>query len=329
MRCAHLQLGETETLVILGAGATRGASFVRPLRTLYKPPLDMDYFKLLAVSPAGRSPQARALIQYVRDSYSATLDVSMEAVFVELQGASEFYRDFKIDRGRLMGRPQKTIGHFYKVLPQMLKHCVTEDCDYHARLAKALRPKDAVVSLNYDCLIDSALKNHAGRRWDPAIGYGLRITRGAGAWRDWGPGATATTPIRLLKLHGSLNWRSPRSLLIGTSPYDRSTAKGVVVPPLGRKPVSDPPFRQVWQQARVRIRSARRLIVIGYSLPPADYLVRALLRADLDPKRVKELLVVDPSPTVAERFVQLLRSAPQKVMTFSSFGEFAEYLPPC
>ena len=329
MKCTQLQLGETETLVVLGAGASRGASFVDPPHTLYKPPLDLDYFKLLAVSPAGRSAQARALLKYVRENYSATLDVSMELVFVELQGAAEFYRDFNIDRGRISGRPQRTIEHFYKVLPQMLNRCITHECEFHNRLAAALQPKDAVISLNYDCLMDTALKDHGGRRWDPAVGYGLRIVNGASAWRSWGPGRKATTPIRLLKLHGSLNWRGKegRSLLAHRTPYERATAKGVVVPPLGRKPVSESPFRRVWAEARIRLRSARRLIVIGYSLPPADYLVRALFRADLNPTRLTELLVVDPSPEVADRFVQLLQGGPQKIMTFSSFEEFAQYLP--
>jgi len=327
MRCSRLQLGEAQTLVILGAGASRGASFVGG--ALYKPPLDIDYFRLLAVSPAGRSQQARALLKYVRDNYSPTLDVSMESVFVELQGAAEFYRDFKIDRGRIMGRPQRTIEHFYRVLPQILRHSITEDCSHHSRLAAALEPRDAVISLNYDCLIDSALKQHAGRKWDPAVGYGLRITRGASAWRDWGAGRAASVPIRLLKLHGSLNWRDRkgRGLLAVVNPYDRASAKGVIVPPLGRKPVTEMPFKEVWTEARVRLRAARRLIVIGYSLPAADYLVRALLRADLDPERVAELLVVDPSREVAAKFMELLHRAPRKVMTFQSFREFAQYLP--
>jgi hypothetical protein len=69
------------------------------------------------------------------------------------------------------------------------------------------------------------------------------------------------------------------------------------------------------------------LVVIGYSLPPSDYLVRALFRADLNPTRLTELLVVDPSSAVADRFVQLLRGPPRKIMTFSSFEEFARYLP--
>ena len=43
MKCTDLQLGETETLVLLGAGATRGASFVDET-TKYKPPVDIDYW---------------------------------------------------------------------------------------------------------------------------------------------------------------------------------------------------------------------------------------------------------------------------------------------
>jgi hypothetical protein len=99
----------------------------------------------------------------------------------------------------------------------------------------------------------------------------------------------------------------------------------VIVPPLGRKPVADDPFRTVWAEARIRTRAAERLIVVGYSLPPADYLVRALLRADLTPD-LRELVVVDPSDEVLPRFLQLLQRAPRNVVRMESFAELNEWL---
>jgi hypothetical protein len=90
VRITRLGLPARRTLVVLGAGATRGASFVASDAQLHVPPLDADFFRLLSRSPAGRSQQARALLQYVAKNHSAVLDVSMEAIFVELQGSAEF-----------------------------------------------------------------------------------------------------------------------------------------------------------------------------------------------------------------------------------------------
>jgi hypothetical protein len=52
---------ERSTLVILGAGATRGASFVAG-DALVPPPLDYDFFQVLQMSATGRTLSGRALI---------------------------------------------------------------------------------------------------------------------------------------------------------------------------------------------------------------------------------------------------------------------------
>jgi len=251
----------------------------------------------------------------------------MEAIFVELQGSAEFYEQFNVGRGRIVREPQRTIEHFYRVLPAMLRHSVVGACEYHRLLATKLESGDAVMSLNYDCLIDDALRDAGGRRWNPRFGYGFDATDGVEAWRNWGSGANAGTPIRLLKLHGSLNWTfDGTQVRLVADPYERDSADGSIVPPLGRKPVSTEPFSGVWREARLRVRRTERLVVIGYSLPAADYLVRALLRADLDPASLQELIVVDPSDDVADRFVQLLTHAPKRVESMRSFKEFAAWL---
>ena len=162
-----LGMPRRRTLVVLGAGATRGASFVPDDGRLHPPPLDNDFFRLLSRSPAGKSAQARALLGYVRKNHSPTLDVSMEAIFVELEGSAEFYEQFNVSRGRIVRAPQRSISHFYKVLPTVLRHSVADGCEHHCALASALESGDAVISFNYDCLIDGALKSDGGRRWNP------------------------------------------------------------------------------------------------------------------------------------------------------------------
>ena len=76
-------------------------------------------------------------------------------------------------------------------------------CEYHVALAEWLRPGDVVLSFNYDLLIDRALKRRGD--WFINDGYGLSFHKvgGRGAWRS--PLGTVSR-VKLLKLHGSLNW---------------------------------------------------------------------------------------------------------------------------
>jgi hypothetical protein len=55
--------------------------------------------------------------------------------------------------------------------------------------------------------------------------------------------------------------------------------------------------------------------------------VRALLRAgaDLSPQ-LRDLVVVDPSDEVLERFLQLLQETPTNVIRLRSFRELADWL---
>ena len=72
------------------------------------------------------------------------------------------------------------------------------------RLAGKLGSDDAIISLNYDTLLDSALVR---RGWNPKAGYRL----GGGSRKvEWAPNHSdengRTPRVSLLKLHGSINW---------------------------------------------------------------------------------------------------------------------------
>ena len=99
----------------------------------------------------------------------------------------------------------------------------------HKNLSKTLQPEDAVVTFNWDTLMDRALAETTA--WTPDNGYGFtpyRVYRNA--WHSaLNVPPTAAAPT-LLKLHGSSNWitsypgldpDSKTLSLMQTAPADR------------------------------------------------------------------------------------------------------------
>lgn len=318
---------ERNTLVILGAGASRGAAFVDG-DALVPPPLDYDFFQVLQMSRTGRSAEGRQLVEHVRTVYGSALNVGLETVFNNLDAARVFHTAFNITKGRILEEPSRLIDALRVVLPALLGETIGGECDFHNALAGRLRVGDAVVSLNYDCVADKALANHAGFRFDAERGgYGVPVSSGADLWRRSGRGKRPLGSILLLKLHGSLNWRAGSTpLRLRADPY-REVAAGVIAPPLTNKPVEQEPFRSIWREARRAVGRMRRLIIIGYSMPDADGLVRTLLATDLSP-HLEDIIIVDPSDDVREKHIGLFtRIAPTaRVFPFRTWRQFAQVL---
>lgn len=322
-----LSLKERKTLVILGAGAIRGASFAKPDNPVL-PPLDRDFFQILQLSGSGQTPEGRKLVEHVRAVYGPALDTGLETVSNNLHAAQTFHNTFNVTRGRILQEPQRLLDALDTALPALLGEAILGPCTTHSALAGRLHVGDVVISLNYDCVIDQALSEHAGFRFDPARGgYGLAVGSGAEDWRRSGKGRRARGSIQLLKLHGSLNWKGPQvPLELRADPYQR-VARRVVAPPLANKPVTDPPLKKLWRQARTIVRLMRRLVIVGYSMPPADGLVRALLGTDLSP-HLKDVVVVDPSDSTVARHIDFFgRVAPgARVIILRSMVQFGSVL---
>lgn len=84
-------------------------------------------------------------------------------------------------------------------------------CRYHDEIAGWLDPGDTVISFNYDLLVDRSLESRGD--WAKNDGYGLRFHRIGSRTGDdveWRPPLDTESRVRLLKLHGSLNWLYPR-----------------------------------------------------------------------------------------------------------------------
>lgn len=195
----------------------------------------------------------------------------------------------------------------------------------HARFARALATRSpgsfVLLSLNYDTLLDDAL-----------VAAGLPIDYGLDSHAAGGP--------LLLKLHGSLNWalcpacdqietarEQVAHLLPGAnglvcSRCGNRRLAGVIISPTWLKRYSPPKLTRVFERALHAVQQADRIVVVGYSMPPADVAIHHLIRRGLLTRRRSEPPAVEvinhrPSEALIDRFRRLF--GPNVKFDFSGF----------
>lgn len=166
----------------------------------------------------------------------------------------------------------------------------------------------SVVTTNYDILPERGIRHERRPRVPrPGFHYG------------WGPeplsgggypsyshiqkiSAAGTVPI--YKLHGSVSWSYHKGQLVRY--HDCRPAiqgKAAIVAPVTAKAL--PTYLEsVWTNAGSALSSSHTWLVVGYSLPEYDALVRKLLRDSARDNLVVH--VFDPDPAVKQRFQSLL-----------------------
>jgi hypothetical protein len=325
--------GKRKTLIILGAGASRGASFVRDVTSVL-PPLDLDFFQ--QVSRMNSENDAVRLIEFVRSEYGHEVGLSMEQFFSEADYTDRFHKDMNVDRGRIVRKYGKAIDDFMTVLPRLLNLTTSSSCTHHCLLAEKLHAQDCIVSFNYDCIMDSALRDSANVRWDPENqGYAFDISSGFNAWRNHSRGRHVNTSIRLLKMHGSLNWKANADGTIRlVSDMSRVTSlRKSIIPPSWFKDLASFPFADVWKTARTEIRTSRVMVVVGYSVPNTDLFSKSLFKVEAGSKEKREklelLVLVNPDPDARKRFLDLVKGGLEpstKILEYAKLEQLVKVL---
>ena len=163
-----------KTVFLLGAGATRGAvKHVVVNRKRLKPPLNGDFFDVAATfarahgTDSIEAKRLDGLNRFFKQDVPMKGKPSMETAFSLLYVVKDFHEIYRAGPGRkpLPGERQE-IENFL-----LLVFHILGTVDDHApktngydRLVSKIGPKDTIITLNYDTLLDSALVR---RGWNP------------------------------------------------------------------------------------------------------------------------------------------------------------------
>ena len=298
-----------ETVIVLGAGASRGVSYGRDSE--FPSPLDYDFYDLLQrLNPSEADSRAVKRVLDRVNRLPRDYWRSFERSFYTLQLKAYLSDKFGVDRP--FETDDRIVTDFAFCVHALLRkaHGKTSKCDFHEAILSVLEPSDTVLSFNYDLVVERALK-----------GIALRDSISFGQW-IYGFGASRTRRLPLiLKLHGSSNWRFESSdgngldrLHVRTKRWEdldkapgytriatRDTTAFPIFLPFWDKRIEEKPWVNLWSSALAQLSSAKNVLVWGYSLPPTD--IKAYVLFDLGlSEREMNLCVVDPSPETRARW---------------------------
>ncbi|MFZ5647147.1 MAG: hypothetical protein ACOY30_05945 [Bacillota bacterium] len=288
------------TVYILGAGASAGAE-----RTSagIKCPSAKNFFSVagrLLNSFSEDSFRSYPNLTFFLEQYFKLDYTQLEKAGLDMQDVLTFL-DLELeysDSQKEIDVLQRARGEFMDLLTLVFNNVISgPPCPYHTALASSLRKGDTVISFNYDLLMDSAMERNVPD-WTPGTGYGLKpLTTGKN--RDKEP------PVYLLKPHGSFNWincktcgnayvlptgqtqpagQRPELNRVFGEPEDHFLER-FIIPPSLKKDVHGKLMQRIWLKAGEALQKARRIVVIGYSLPATDFLVKRLLYRSLSQNR--------------------------------------------
>jgi hypothetical protein len=343
-----------KVVLLLGAGATLADVATHPRKD--RPPLDRGFFREARLTHPVQVNQIRRYLQstYDRDILKPEndrLEAVMAQVYTDLFNPlleDEALRTFRGLVNLFTRRLAATTNGIRPTNKRLVYRVIA------AYLAKGVRPEDmTIVTFNQDIQVEKILHLMSTvRRWHhiaetvfafPDL-YALRRHPGravtapspTGGVELFESGGDAERCIRLLKLHGSLNWYSshssrqpsrtamfsPKRVIhitrrqtIDPGMTLQSTQRQmytlpVIVPPVTHKSaVIHPNLLELWALSETSLREADELVVFGYSCPVLDVeSSNQLRRSQIQRARPAAIAVVDPDGSVAHRYISLLEA---------------------
>jgi NAD-dependent SIR2 family protein deacetylase len=234
------------------------------------------------------------------------LAISRDESFRSYDNSNLFEQGSKIRSAR---------GALILLIALILDHTLENSKGLHNQLLQRLVDESIVrnfefISFNYDILIDNAL---VAQHDSIDLDYCLEFTNfeSGGDWHRPNPDRA----VRLLKLHGSLNWLyCPTCRTIKLTPKEKGICKlvfdpprctcrcgtlavPIIIPPTYFKVLSNLYLQEVWNAAEKVLADSEIWVICGYSFPDADIHVKYLLkRIQVNSARLRKVIVLNSHP---------------------------------
>lgn len=342
-----------KTVVVLGAGAS--AADGAPLQS----ELFRQYFQSSSICSRVDTTMQTELKNYFsklwgidinRNNLGNTKFPTFEEALGLLDIADargEFFKDLSWS-GDSSIRAQELRSHLIALIALIIEEKLQRDCPNHKKLVTNLNNNRGLcstvfLSLNYDIIIDNAIELVTQNIPDYGVSFSPEPNRNGESWHP---------SVKLLKLHGSLNWLycpicnalslSPGHKVAAELPgapwqfrcfYCREIQISIIIPPTFFKVMSNFYLQQIWREAEEACRDAQRIIFCGYSFPNADVHFKYLLkRAEVNRSGPPpSIFIVNERPDKTEqqrqqekdRYERFFRQKDHVHWTKLSFEEFA------
>lgn len=329
------QLLRDHIIFFLGAGASRSEGY--PLMSTFLDDLKAEF----PWSPTDSARHKREAFETLL-AFRARLSVVRDIVNTDFDNIEDLYSAAEM---LAMADPEFTLdvgdrSITAKELPSQVALAIWEMCrwrpledrahkapEHHSHLMsiiKGLEPmyhgetfrRIVFVTTNYDILIELA-----------AWHSGVPFCYGQHANFDHvlGPIGSSQSSLRVLKLHGSVNWfgKSGKTVCdFSQGTFDAGNEQGttyewptiqsetpkipeghipIIVPPSFSKSVAHSVLRAVWSETVAAIAKAKLLVFIGYSFPRTDTFVHQLLHVGLlENHDLRRVIVINHDPVVGK-----------------------------
>lgn len=346
---------------ILGAGCTIADAISLPKKD--QPPLDKGFFFLSNKTthwPVGK------IKSYIEENYG--LDIlftdndSLESVMAKI------YTDiFNPDlEGEAIGVFRTLISLFNRRLADTTNLLPATKMRYFYRimchyLDTGVNPEDiTIITFNQDIQIEKILHKldqtqryrEPGRIFNFPFCYSVdfdETTSPKVGKNLFAKGNKNLRSIKILKLHGSLNWYSshrttklsPEDMFESDRPIRvtrrrtidpqmRHTKSGrslrtlpVIIPPVTHKSgILHDRIRPLWTKAKSELQRANEVVIFGYSCPSMDFESSNLIQRSLRSGSYEVLWVIDPNPNVLTRYIELIK--PDQITYYPSARDYLE-----
>ena len=306
-----------DVVFVLGAGASHPDGV--PLQKHILPLILND--KEIAESEIGRS-----VIEFIKDNYKFNIEKDL---YPDLESVFGFL-DYFIQQNETLSVKYTVQGirQIKESLIKLIHHVVNKNADksskvYHQfwEAIKGYNSNISILTLNYDTMLEQAfdsmfsnfgyldycihLMNYDSRDELKSFSYWIDPRQPVKV-----PIGATPFPIKIIKLHGSLNWKycnccnqvllTPWDMDIDLNrgkftgytfpekqkyefscPIDGAEFETLILAPSFTKRLNQPIISQLINEAAREIRATKKIVFVGYSLSSADVHIRALFKKHL------------------------------------------------